>query len=336
MALPIADAHVDVLMRMLEEELPFYPEYVVDSRPGSSPRALEAGKMQADFSLLRAGKVVTQVFALFVSPRQSEDSQLVSALREIDCFYQGVVKKGCVRAARTQKEVEFAHQAGEIAGILSIEGAGCLLGDPAILRMMYRLGVRGVGLTWNPANRLADGCQESRSGGLTEEGRRIVAEIGRLPMWIDLAHLGDQSISDVLSLHTGPIMASHANARSVYSHPRNLPDEVISEIISRRGWMGLVFQSAFLSSSVPSSFEDLARHIDHVIALGGGDSLGFGSDFDGGITPPVGLENASHYSELSDWLCARYGTEMAQKLLSDNFHNFLSRSLSESPLITTE
>ncbi len=330
MALPVSDAHVDVLMRMLEEKLPFYPEDGTETPVDSSSNVLEAGRMQADFSFLRAGNVVTQVFALFVSPHLSEDSQLVSVLREIDCFYQGVVKHGRVRAARTRKDVESAHAAGEIAGILSIEGAACLLGDPAILRMMYRLGVRGVGLTWNPANRLADGCQEPRDGGLTEAGRRIVAEIGKFPMWIDLAHLGDQSVRDVLSLHAGPIMASHANARSVFGHPRNLPDEVISEIISRRGWMGLVFQSSFLSGDVPSSFEDLARHIDHVLALGGEDFLGFGSDFDGGITPPVGLENASRYSTLSDWLCVRYGTELARKLLFDNFDNFLGRSLRES------
>lgn len=327
----VADAHVDVLMRMLDDGLSFYDDHVGDaSLPGFGLPAAAlttAHRLQASHTELRRGGVMSQVFAIFVSPQLSADAQLLRVLQSMDCFFTGVVRKGGVHFVQNRTDLEAAHAEGEIAGLLSLEGAGALSGDPAILRMLFRLGVRGVGLTWNPANALADGCAEPRSAGLSTAGRRVLEQLERLPMWLDLAHLGDGAITDALSRYGGPVMASHANARAVHLHPRNLSDAVITEIIGRQGWIGLTFESSFLTAEPPATWDDLARHIDHVLALGGSDSLGFGSDFDGGIRPPQQLPAAGAYAGLAEWLVARYGPSQAVKLLKDNFHRYLNRVL---------
>ncbi|MDQ0189301.1 dipeptidase [Alicyclobacillus cycloheptanicus] len=311
MTLPVADAHVDVLMRMSEEGAPF---------AGDSPLA-------ASLERLQMGHVTTQVFALFVWPRLPETVQLEKVLQGIDLFYTEVAATGRVQPVKSKQEYQAAAASGKIAGLLSIEGAGCLRAQPHLLRVMYQLGVRGMGLTWNDANALADGCGEPRNGGLTTAGRRIVQEMQHLGMWIDLAHLGDHGVRDVLDLVDGPVMASHANARKVHAHRRNLPDEVIREIVRRQGWIGITFEGSFLNHPAAASLDDVFRHLDHFLELGADDCLGFGSDFDGTSNAVPNLSSAADYARLSEALVKRYGEGLAHKLCHQNFERFLLKVL---------
>ncbi|MCL6453412.1 MAG: dipeptidase [Alicyclobacillus sp.] len=304
----IADAHVDVLWRMLERDECFYG----DSR------------LQASYDKLRGSGVATQVFALYVDPTKPPTSQLEDVLRSLDLFYRQVVADGRVRAVRSRAELAQARERGELAAVLSIEGGGCLRGQPALLRVMHDLGVRGMGLTWNYANELADGCREPRGGGLTGAGLAVVEEMGRLGMWIDLAHLADQGVADVFARTDGPVLASHANCRSVHEHPRNLTDDVIRELIARRGWMGMVFEGSFVAQESALSVDAVFKHMDHVLELGGEDILGLGSDFDGTSHAVPGLTDASDYAAFADQLAARYGEGLAEKILFANFERFLS------------
>ncbi len=307
----VADAHADILWQMEQKGGEFY---------GSSD-------LQASAQKLAMGGVRAQVFALYVSPEESPDTQLHHVMRQLDLFYDQIVGPVGVVAVSSWSDFFLAEQAGQLAGLLSIEGAGCLQGDPAILRALWRLGVRGIGFTWNWANDLADGCLEPRNGGLTTLGRVLLAEVDRLPMWMDIAHLSDAGVKDVLTLTSGPIMASHANCRSVYPHPRNLTDEVIRELIIRQGWLGLVFEGNFVAGHPQSDIQDLLRHLDYVLKLGGDDIVGFGSDFDGASHLLKGLEDASAYRKLAEILVERYGKSLAEKVLFNNFRGFLRRVL---------
>jgi membrane dipeptidase len=145
-------------------------------------------------------------------------------------------------------------------------------------------------------------------------------------MWVDIAHLADAGVSDILQMTEGPVMASHANARQIHAHPRNLTDDVISELIRRKGWMGLTFEASFVAKGTVG-IEDVFRHVDHVLALGGESLLGFGSDFDGTDTSVVGLSSADHYRRFSELVMYRYGDAVGQKLLFDNFEAYLERQL---------
>jgi membrane dipeptidase len=306
--LQVADAHVDVLYKMVyDDEMTFY---------NKSP-------LQASMQKLKTANVKTQVFALFVPAELPSLSQLEMVLKSIDMFYRRVASPEAVVAVRTQHELRDVRKADKLAGILSLEGGGCLHGDTAILRMLFELGVRGAGLTWNPGNELADGCKEARNAGLTEAGKAVVKEMVRLGMWVDLAHLADAGVKDVLRLTDGVVMASHANVRAVHDHPRNLTDDTIREIVSRRGWMGLTFEGSFIADEGKQNVDALLSHLDYVLALGGEDCVGFGSDFDGTSHPVPGLDNAGDYAALKDILVQRYGQHLAEKILFYNFERFL-------------
>ncbi len=311
---PIADAHVDVLWRMLRSGARFYGE----------------SQLQASYDKLHKSGVGTQVFALFVDPADPDTRQLEDVLVSIDKFYRQVVSPGLVHAVRSVDELLAARSEGVIAGLLSIEGGGCLRGKPELLRVMFDLGVRGMGLTWNLPNALSDGCMEPRGSGLTGAGREVVEEMGRLSMWVDLAHLSDRGVEDVFSLTNGVVMASHANARQVHNHPRNLSDAVIVELIRRQGWMGMVFESSFVDRGDNVPYTQLFRHMDHVLELGGEDILGLGSDFDGTTTPVSGLADAGDYAAFAAAVKERYGANLADKILFQNFEDFLLRSLPQS------
>ncbi|WP_342664393.1 dipeptidase [Alicyclobacillus herbarius] len=308
----IADAHVDVLWRMDEERHPFY---------GDSP-------LMASYQKMQEAHVRTQVFALFTSPRRSSGTQLEQVLRCLDRFYHDVVRPGSVRMVVDAKGLSAAHQQGEVAAVLSLEGAGCLHGQVSLLRVLHRLGVRGVGLTWNDANEFADGCLEDRNAGLTRSGRELVRELARLGMWLDLAHLGDGSTADALRCSDGPVMASHANARQVHPHPRNLPDAVIREIVQRDGWIGLTFEGSFVSEREHLSMDAVLEHVDYMLNLGAEDHLGFGSDFDGTSHPIPGLADMGDYPALARKLRERYGEALTRKLMAENLERFLLQVLS--------
>lgn len=309
--LPIADAHVDVLYKLVfDDELTF---------AGNS-------SLQASFARLHASHVKTQVFALFVPAELPSPSQLELVLKSIDKFRNEVVAATDYQVSPVTglRTLAKAREGNKIAGILSVEGGGCLNGDLALLRILFSLGVRGMGLTWNPANALADGCREPRNGGLTAAGTAVVKEMARLGMWVDIAHLADSGVKDVFSLTDGPIMASHANARRVHEHPRNLTDDTIRELIRREGWLGLTFEGAFVSEPADLSVDALLHHLDYVLELGGEDCVGFGSDFDGTTNFIPGLAHAGDYVPLRDVMLSRYGRALTEKILFRNFERFLT------------
>lgn len=308
----VADAHTDVLMRMDLEQQPFCGD-----------TGLQAGEHE-----LTVGNVKTQVFAIFVSPKLAPDAQLRAVLRQIDIFHREVSGEGAkVQLVTNRSTLQDVRRLGKIAGLLSVEGAACLGGDKRILSVLYRLGVRGAGLTWNGGNDLADGCRESRGGGLTQAGRAIVQEMERMTMWIDVAHLSDAGVFDVLSTVRGSIMASHANCRRIHDHPRNLTDETIREIIRRNGWIGLTFEASFVADA-PVHPEHVFHHLDHILSLGGHGNVGFGSDFDGTSHPIQGLGKASDYANFAGMVMERYGETLGKQILFENFEGFLSRQLS--------
>lgn len=307
----VADAHVDVLMKLLDPTIRF-----------------EAAdeELAASLPSLVAGGVATQVFALFVMPSTDPSTQLRNVLREIDAFYEQVARLANVRVIESRNDLQAARQQHQLAALLSLEGGGCLRGDIEILRILHQLGVRGMGLTWNDANELADGCGELRGSGLTRAGRAVVRELQRLSMWIDLAHLHDSGVRDILRVTDGPVMSSHANARAVHDHRRNLTDDVIREIIRRDGWLGLTFEASFVADT-HVTVADIFRHLDHVLELGGAKHVGFGSDFDGTSTAIDGLASSRDYASFAAQLETRYGNALATSILFDNFEAFLMRQL---------
>lgn len=122
--------------------------------------------------------------------------------------------------------------------------------------------------------------------GLTEKGIAFVEEMERLGMIVDISHLSDAGIWDVFRYTRKPFVASHSNARSIASHPRNLTDEMIRALSERGGVAGINYCASFLYDAPDgekklSRVTDMAAHIRHMKQIGGIQCIGLGSDFDG-------------------------------------------------------
>lgn len=176
-------------------------------------------------------------------------------------------------------DVRLALEAGRIAATLGVEGGACIGESLGTLRVLHRLGVRSVVLTWNFRNGLGDGIAEEDGGGsLTRFGVSAVKEMQRLGMLVDVSHLAPAGVKQVLELAERPIIASHSNARALCSHRRNLTDEAIEGIARTGGLVGLCCYPGFIDEHHPS-LDRLLDHADYLVRLAGEDHVAIGGDF---------------------------------------------------------
>src|SRR3989304_4286673 len=201
----VVDLHVDTLLDL-----------------AAGKRTLDGGGGQVDIPRLRQGGVDVQVFAAYIDPGQAPRGK-ERARELITAFHRAMDRHAdAIASARTVEEIPAAGRAGKIAAVLSVENLGdALQGEIEQVDRLYREGVRLASLTWNPANLLADGARETRHGGLSPLGRRVVARMQELGMIVDVSHLSAAAFWDVLAATRGPVVAPHSDAAALQPHRRN-------------------------------------------------------------------------------------------------------------------
>ena len=305
MQFPVADAHCDFLYGMVNRG------YSIDSLTGDQTVYLP---------YLLKGGVSLQFFAAWIDSKLRVP-YLQQCMDMIDAYYR-MLEEHC--DAFCPLSDHFNPSCGKIATILTIEGGEAIEGCLSNLRLFHRLGVRAMSLTWNESNALAHPAMSRRNRGLTVLGRRVIEEMDRLGMAIDLAHLSDAGIDDILEMTDSAVFASHSNSREVYSHPRSLKDDHIKEIARRGGVVGINFYHEQLTGKYPASSDDIVRHIDHVAGIGGIKSVCIGSDFDGMGRYPSDLNNPSQTQTLFERLLRMGYTEADISAIAyDNLYDYI-------------
>jgi len=276
-----------------------------------------------DIPRMKKGGVGVQFFAVFIEDIYKPDRSLKRTLQLIDCFYREMEKnQDDISLVTNYNQIEEANRAGKIAAILSIEGGEALEGDLGVLRILHKLGVRLLTLTWNQRNQIADGIGESRTGsGLTEFGIKVIDEMNDLGMLIDVSHLSETGFWDVIKRSKAPIVASHSNCYALCSHPRNLKDEQIKVLADKGGVIGITFVPNFLTQEKrKTTVKDVVKHIDYLVEKVGVDYVGLGSDFDGTDGLPLGLEEVDKIPNITEGLLDRgYKEKDIKKILGENF-----------------
>lgn len=232
-------------------------------------------------------------------------------------------------------QVRTAEDAGNVlkhkaATLLAIEEGGAIDGSLEALRCLYELGVRAMTLTWSNRNDIADGINEEATGsGLTLFGKQVVAEMNRLGMLVDVSHISTAGFWSVIETSTKPIIATHSNAKSLCSHPRNLNDEQIKALAQNGGLAGITFAGQFLEEDWSNAcIESVYKHIDYMLNLIGNDEhIGFGSDFDGISHPPYNIQGVQDYKPLIEYLSKYYSDETINKITHQNVINLLQKVL---------
>lgn len=232
-------------------------------------------------------------------------------------------------------QVRTAEDAGNVlkhkaATLLAIEEGGAIDGSMEALRCLYELGVRAMTLTWSNRNDIADGINEEATGsGLTLFGKQVVVEMNRLGMLVDVSHISTAGFWSVIETSTKPIIATHSNAKSLCSHPRNLNDEQIKALAQNGGLAGITFAGQFLEEDWRNAcIESVYKHIDYMLNLiGNDDHIGFGSDFDGISHPPYNIQGVQDYKPLIEYLSKYYSDETINKITHQNVINLLQKVL---------
>ncbi len=294
---------------------------------------VRSDKGHIDIPRLIEGGVDAQVFACWSGKSGGPEGHYVKrVLKMIDALYLQLDKHSdAMTLALTVEDVQKAKQSGKIAAIIAIEGGSAIENDLALLRDFYRLGVRAMTLTWNSTD-WADACwDDPKHDGLTNFGKDVVREMNRLGMIVDVSHSADKTTWDVLEISSAPIMASHSGAEEICDHSRNVDDDLIKAISDAGGIICVNFYSMFLDQEfkdrskevpkpTPPSVSKVIEHIDHIATVGGIESVGIGSDFDGMNPPPEGLEDVSKMPKITEALLASgYSAEDCAKIMGGNF-----------------
>ncbi len=263
----IIDLHCDTILHLMDQ-------------PHSN---LYCNDLSVDIEKLKMGNSLAQFFALYIDLAKQQNP-LQYCLHMADTFHREIENNSQhIALAQNYQEMCLNQQAGKISAFLTIEEGGALQGRLENLRNFYRLGVRLLTLTWNYPNEIGyPNCDEKYGmQGLTDFGKQVVAEMNHLGMIIDVSHLSDQGFYDVAALSDQPFVASHSNARAIRDHKRNLTDHMIRLLAQKGGVMGINFSGNFLAGSAWSKVEDMVRHIQHIVKVGGIDVVALGTDFDG-------------------------------------------------------
>jgi membrane dipeptidase len=272
-----------------------------------------------DLPRMRDGGVAAQVFAMWTWPYPVRGCA-ASVHGQIDALTRAADKyAGEMVFCRSGDDVRQARREGKIAALAGIEGGQAIEGTMDHLAAFASRGVRSLGLvhfTRNAIGAPAFGIGSKDEGGLSEFGRDVVREMNRLGVIVDLAHINRAGFFEALEISSDPCLVTHTGVSGVHQRWRNIDDEQIRAVAARGGAVGVIFATQHIGGN---TVERVADHILHVIDVAGEDAPALGSDFDGFVTPPAGLEDASMMPALTAALSARgLALPVLEKILGGN------------------
>ena len=219
------------------------------------------------------------------------DDDLTSTVRRIAAWYRDARAHPEVLPAASVADLRRAKAEGRLGVVLAFQNTSPFGDDLDAVELFHRLGVRAAVLAYNQAELAGDGCMEPRNAGLSAFGHRLIAEMNRVGMLVDLSHCGVRTTLEAIDASAAPVAITHTGAKSVYDHPRTVSDEQLRALAARDGFVGINAHPAFLRAGTAAPPLDAV--VDHLFAIAdvvGIERVGLGLDFsqppeDAGISP---------------------------------------------------
>lgn len=249
---------------------------------------------------------------------------------------------------RRASDIYEAKRSGRVGIILSTQGLACIGEDTRNLWVLKNLDVKIMQITYNERNAIGCGCMEPTDTGLTRVGQKVVEEMNRLGVVVDLSHVGQRTALEAARHSKAPVIVSHAGVKKLNPHKRNLSDELIEAVATTGGVIGLCPHSIMIEKQRKQwpTVDDYIDHIQYVVDLVGIDHAAIGTDnfqydthyvrvsragfertfpgFFGGY--PEDQKHAKGFSKWSEWpnltaslLRRGFSVEATQKVLGGNF-----------------
>lgn len=213
---------------------------------------------QVDYPKLKKGNVDGAFFALYIPAQMDTDDAKSYLLRLLGGVKRTLAENPDKAALAVSMSQAVENKSKGLFSIfLGLEN-GSPLGDSEdsfeLLQKLYDDGVRYITLCHSKSNQICDSCASTtpKWGGLSPFGKRLVAEMNRIGMLVDVSHISDSSFYDVLACSTKPVVATHSSCRSLAGHPRNMTDDMIRELAARGGVIQINFYPVFLDSDFAS------------------------------------------------------------------------------------
>lgn len=196
-------------------------------------------------------------------------------MRFSDLAHQDLIYK-----AETYEDLLRAKPEGRIALVACVESAMPIENEVDRVDVLYGFGVRMMGITYSESNALGSGLKESRDGGLTKFGRKVVKRMNKLGMTIDVSHSGDRTSLDTIECSEKPILISHVGARALWNTNRLKPDDVLKACAGKGGVVGIEAapHTTVTHKNPLHSIESFMEHFEYVANLIGIDHVAFGPD----------------------------------------------------------
>ena len=225
-----------------------------------------------------------------------------------------------IAIARTPAELYKNKRSGRKSIMLGIENGLALEGDIANVEYFARRGIVYITLCHNGDNDICDSAKGSAThGGVSGFGEKVIAEMNRLGIMVDLSHAGEKSFYDALHISSKPVVCSHSSARALCDHPRNLTDDQMRQLALKGGVAQITLYPGFLRTDSEATIIDALNHLDHAIGIMGIEHVGLGTDFDGDGGVP-GIADASEIFNFTRILLARrFNAEDIQRIMGGNF-----------------
>ena len=222
--------------------------------------------------------------------------------------------------ARTPGQLWENKHRGQKSIMLGIENGLALEGDIANIKHFADRGVVYITLCHNGDNDICDSARGNNThNGVSEFGAKVIAEMNRLGVMVDLSHAHEKSFWDALDISATPIVCSHSSCRALCDHPRNLTDSQMKALADKGGVCQITIYHGFLRSDGEATVMDVLAHLDHAVKVMGIDHVGIGTDFDGdgGVR---GMASSADFVNFTRMLMAkRYSEQDIQAILGGNF-----------------
>ncbi|MDB5696297.1 MAG: rane dipeptidase [Sphingomonas bacterium] len=339
---PVIDGHNDLAWELREAQEGRVEATDLTRDTSALPRPL-----QTDVPRLKKGRVGAQFWSVWIPADVTGPRGVEMALEQIDVVRRVVAAHPRVFGlATTAADIRRLQRERRIASLIGVEGGHMIDGRLSVLRQFKALGVGYLTLTHGRSLNWADSSTDVvRAGGLSPFGKQVVAEMNRLGMIVDVSHIADTTLRDVLAVSAAPVIASHSSARALADAPRNIPDDLLRAIGAKGGVVMVNFYPSFLSAQwrawdrarsafaksagVPAdtygarapapligwdaqnpepsvTVATVADHVEHIARVAGRDSVGLGGDYDGiQGTGPVAMKGVDAYPLLFAELARR-------------------------------
>ncbi len=261
-----SDLFTDVTVKMLKGEKNIIKTYHLDD--------------------LRKGGLIGGIYVIWIDPPydkspEARAKQIVASLREeIDSNLD------IINPIKVFSDFEKGLKENKLNVMIGMEGLSHIGEDVDKLHYYHDVvGARHASLTWNEQNLLATGAAGDPSRGLTEAGKKAVKKLEELKMLVDVSHANEKSFWDIMNVASGPVIASHSNAKHFSSHRRNLTDDQIKAIAESGGIIGMNGYKEFVDdkNTDNATVKDLVNHIDYIANLVGVEHIACGFDYSGFI-----------------------------------------------------